>query len=46
MEKQVTELGKSVFPIVILDIKILYDSLTDGLQNYIRNGKVYAALKQ
>ena len=34
MEYQVTDLGKSPFPIVILDIIILYDSLTDGLQNY------------
>ena len=34
----------SAFPIVILDIIILYDSLTDGLKT-IRNGKIYAALK-
>ena len=34
MEYQVTDLGKSSVPIVILDIIILYDSLTDGLQNY------------
>ena len=30
MEYQVTDLGKSAFPIVILDIIILYDSI----QNY------------
>ena len=34
MEYQATDLGKAAFPIVILDIIILYDSLTDGLQNY------------
>ena len=34
MEYQATGLGKAAFPIVILDIIILYDSLTDGLQNY------------
>ena len=34
MEYQVTDFGKSSLPIVILDIIILYDSLTDGLQNY------------
>ena len=36
--------SESAFPIVILDIIILYDSLTDGLKT-IRNGKIYAALK-
>ena len=30
MEYQVTNLGKAAFPIVTLDIIILYDSLTDG----------------
>ena len=34
MESQVTDLGKAAFPIVILDIIILYNGLTDGLQNY------------
>ena len=34
MEYQAIDLGKAAFPIVILDIIILYDSLTDGLQNY------------
>ena len=43
MEYHVADFGVS-FPIVILDIIILYDSLTDGLKT-IRNGKIYAALK-
>ena len=34
IEYQVTNLGKAAFPIVILDIIMLYDSLTDGLQSY------------
>ena len=30
---QATDLGKSVFPVVILDIMVLYDNSTDCLRN-------------
>ena len=33
MEYQATDLGKYVFPVVFLDIIILYDNSTDDLQN-------------
>ena len=41
----ISSLGKSVFPVVILNIIILYDNSTDGLQN-CKNVKIYASMKQ